>query len=127
MTHSVERKSDAGTETLPVFYVIRLVEQPGQLYGGCHLQDCSRRPLTLYLFKSEPDGLECLTNRHPDPDTAEVVGSDKFGGILPLLSYASQTFPYVTLNPPLTVGASVPLLRMDTFIRRHVIIDAVAW
>lgn len=65
----------------PVFYFIRLIDKPEMLWGGHTIPG----PLTLYLFKSEPDALECLANRHPCPEKAEVVGTDKVGGILELL------------------------------------------
>ncbi len=115
-----------GGDQLPVFYVIRLVDESGKFLGAPLLNGFGRTQ-TLYLFTRGPDAWEFLTERHPDPENAEVVGSDELGGILALLGYASPFFPRVTLNPPpVQQGPLMEAMRMNTFIRDHVFGDAAS-
>lgn len=112
-----------GDDELPVFYVIMLIDRPEQVYGAV-LENGFQ---ALYLFERESDALRCLTNRHPDPENAEVVGSDKLGGILALLAYAAQLCTHVVLNCRPTKGPQiVEAMEISTFIYEYVLRNVAA-
>jgi hypothetical protein len=93
------------------FYIIR---RKGTARGTDALR-CKMEPVEnmvcLLLFATPLDAFAFLKFRDLDPDQWDFVGSDEFGGVVPLLKKASElsthTPTHILINPPMEHGPLV--------------------
>ena len=90
------------TVARPELYIVRRKGTVGVNHALRRKLGSDENMACVYLFETSLDAVKYLKfARIDDPDRWDVVSSEEFGGVIPLLKKASSIATHVVVNPPL--------------------------